>query len=55
MSWLVALFIRILEFMFFVGAIGSTIVLILAAISETKGALSGKDEEEPVDRTPPPA
>jgi hypothetical protein len=54
MSWLVALFVRILEIMFFVGAIGSTLVLILAAISETRGALSG-EEEEPVDRTPPPA
>lgn len=47
MQWLVRLCILILEIMFAVGAVGSILVLVLAAISEAEGALG--DESEQVD------
>jgi hypothetical protein len=44
MNFLILVFVYILEAMFVVGAIGSTVVLILSAVSEAKGAISDSDE-----------
>ena len=44
MEWLVHLGVYILETMFVVGAIGALIVLVLAAISESRGAFGHHDD-----------
>ena len=48
MDFLIRTGVRILQAMFLVGVIGSALVLILAAISETKGAVGDDDEENEI-------
>lgn len=43
-NWLITDLIRLLEAIFVIGAIGSTIVLILTSIEDTK-TLLGKDDD----------
>ncbi len=43
MDWLIHLGVYVLETMFVVGMIGSGVVLVLSAISETRGALGRED------------
>jgi hypothetical protein len=44
MDWLVHTGVYILEALFLIGAVGSALVLVLAAISEAKGAFGHEDD-----------
>jgi len=44
MGWVVTALIRILEGMFVVGALGSTVVLVLSGIEDLKTLFGGEEE-----------
>ena len=44
MGWVVTALIRILEAMFVVGALGSTVVLVLSGVEDLKTLFGGEEE-----------